>query len=103
MWIFLNDSFLSIVDKAEQPDCLMVRARRPGDIEALFPEAKVVEGVGTDYSFRAEVPRSLVAEAVARRVQQIDYPNFKGSVEDYEREKVYMKIWRAGLGLEKEF
>ena len=41
MWIMTNNSYLSIVSK----DCgsaeLLVRARRAGDIERVFPDAKV--------------------------------------------------------------
>lgn len=33
MWIFLSDSFLSIVDKEGDGSTLLVRARRAGDIE----------------------------------------------------------------------
>lgn len=53
MWIFLNDSFLSIVQKPGDRDHITVRARLRGDIEAVFPDAAVIEGAGTDYRFRA--------------------------------------------------
>ena len=39
MWIFQNDSFLSIVAHRDKPGMLLVRARKAGDIEAVFPEA----------------------------------------------------------------
>lgn len=39
MWVFLNNSFLSIVAHRDKPDVLIVRARRAGDIEAIFPQA----------------------------------------------------------------
>jgi hypothetical protein len=48
MWIFLNDSFLSIVANRELAGVLLVRARKEGDIEAVFPDATVREGEGTD-------------------------------------------------------
>lgn len=37
MWICLNDAFLSIVAHRDKPGVLLVRARRPGDIERTFP------------------------------------------------------------------
>ena len=40
MWIFLSDSFLSIVAHRDKPGVLLVRARRAGDIEAVFPDVK---------------------------------------------------------------
>jgi hypothetical protein len=41
MWVFLNDSFLSIVAHRTEPGVLLVRARTAGDIEAVFPQAHV--------------------------------------------------------------
>lgn len=93
MWLMFNDAFLSIVDKAKQKGCLMVRARRPGDIERVFPGAKVAESFGTDYRYRAEIPRPIVANAVAARVLGIDYDNFKGSTKDKPLHDAYMRVW----------
>lgn len=95
MWIFCNDSFLSIVDKAENVGCLVVRARRDGDIELLFPEAEVLKSAGTDYKFRAEIPRARVASVLAAKVKEIDYANFKNSVEDPSRHRAYAEVWRT--------
>ena len=51
MWIFLPDSFLSIVDKGDDTgQTLLVRGRRKGDIEQIFPNATVQSNVGTDYA-----------------------------------------------------
>jgi hypothetical protein len=93
MWIFLNDSFLSIVQKPGDRDHLTVRARLRGDIEAVFPAAEVVEGAGTDYRFRARIPRSAVAEALMQKVMSLSYPNFKSSVRNHERHDAYMDVW----------
>ena len=60
MWVCLKNSFLSIVSKDCRPDELMVRARRPGDIEKVFPDAKVTRNTGSDYLYRAVVPRDVV-------------------------------------------
>jgi hypothetical protein len=59
MWIFLSDAFLSVVaDKADPSgERLLVRARRSGDIERVFPEAAVFSVAGADYAFRAWLPR----------------------------------------------
>jgi hypothetical protein len=95
MWIFLADSFLSIVDKGGDGTTLLVRARRAGDIEKVFPEAEVVTGGGTDYRYRARLPRERVAEKVAQAVRDISYPNFKSEVADQTRHDAYMDVWRA--------
>jgi hypothetical protein len=58
MWICLSDAFLSIVDKGDPTHAtLLVRARRAGDIERVFPEAEVSAKGGSDYAFRARLPR----------------------------------------------
>jgi hypothetical protein len=93
MWIFLNDSFLSIVAHRTEPGVLLVRARTAGDIEAVFPQAHVREGEGTDYRFRADVQVEEVALALAERVRGIGDPNFKDSVRERSRHDAYMDVW----------
>ena len=47
MWLMMNDCFLSIVAKDCKEDELLVRARRPGDIERVFGEkTKVARTLG---------------------------------------------------------
>ncbi|MBL8423470.1 MAG: hypothetical protein JNK06_08240 [Candidatus Accumulibacter phosphatis] len=96
MWIFLTDSFLSIVDKGDQTgNTLLVRARRQGDIERVFPEAKVVDGAGTDYRYRARILRSQVADAIAESVRKVAYGNFKNEVSENDRHDAYFDVWSA--------
>ena len=93
MWVFLNDSFLSIVAHQDKPGVLLVRARKAGDIKAVFPDAKTWVDEHADYPHRAEVPAENVAEAVAARVRAIGYPNFKDSVQKGRRHDAYMDVW----------
>ncbi len=93
MWIFSRRSFLSIVEHSQEPRLLLVRARFPGDIEHWFPEAEIAETPDADYRFRASLTRERVSEAVALRVRQINYTNFKASIEDYYRHGAYSKVW----------
>lgn len=95
MWLFINEAFLSIVDKGGDGNTLLVRARRAGDIERVFPEAIVQVGSGTDYRFRARIDRERVATAIADSIRKIDYPNFKSTVTDAERHDAYMDVWSA--------
>lgn len=97
MWIFLNDSFLSIVSHRDQPDMLLVRARHPGDIEAVFYGAQVTHTPGNDYHYRVVLPRSEVGRVLAARVEGIDYGNFKNSVRDDERHTFYFRAYNAML------
>lgn len=102
MWILMNNSMLSIIRHRDRPDDLLVRARLAGDIERVFPDAQVVEGAGSDYRFRATVPRSTVAEAVSRRLRDIDYGNFKNSVREPARHGAYFDVWHALYGLQEK-
>ena len=97
MWVFLNNAFLSIVAHREQPDAMLVRARLPGDIERVFPDADVSQTPEADYLFRATIHRSLVADALAKAVRGIDYHNFKASVVHDERKRLggYYGVWNA--------
>jgi len=95
MWIFLNDAFLSIVDKGPNDGALLVRARRPGEIARVFPGTVEEATPFNDYAFRARVDREEVAAVLAARVRAIAYPNFKGSVKDGDRHAAYARVWAA--------
>lgn len=93
MWVFLSDSFLSVVQKPGQTDTLTVRARIAGDIERVFPDAVVQAGRGTDYKYRAEVARTKVMETLAAQIANLQYANFKATVKDRARHDAYMDVW----------
>jgi len=95
MWIFTSKSFLSVVEHSEEPGLLHVRARFPGDIEEVFPQADVIETPHNDYRYRTSLPREKVAEAMARLTRAIDYDNFKNSVHNPGRKDAYIKVWEA--------
>jgi hypothetical protein len=100
MWICLNDAFLSIVHKECGPDELLVRARRPGDIERIFPHAQVESRSGTDYQFRAVLPRADVAAALMTEAMTIDYDNFKGATRDRRLHDAYAGFWNLHARLQ---
>ena len=95
MWIFLPKSFISVVQKPGDTDVLTVRARIKGDIESVFPQAKVVVNQGTDYKYRARVPRAAVAQVLHDQVMNLDWNNFKGAVKAKKRHDAYMNVWSA--------
>jgi hypothetical protein len=108
MWIFLSDAFVSIV--APQPGrgvdpqkFLIVRARVRGDIEKLFPHARVMANQGADYRFRAIVPRAEVAAALAEWASAIAYTNFKDTVTTQARHEAYFRVWSVMAGLQHPF
>jgi hypothetical protein len=100
MWVMMNNSYLSLVAKDCGPSELLVRARRAGDIEKVFPDAKVTRNTKSDYLYRAVLPRDVVKQAVAAMIDKIDYPNFKDSVEDSSLHAAYAGVWHAMAGLQ---
>jgi hypothetical protein len=93
----MPDNMLSIVQKPgdAKSGTLTVRGRIKGDIEAVFPDAVIEVDAGTDYRFRAKVPREKVAKAMHEAVMNLNYSNFKGAVKDSERHDAYMDVWDA--------
>lgn len=106
MWIFMNDAFLSIVTPrmhdVPKPlrgrDLLLVRARKRGDIQRVFPKVRVNRTPNRDYAFRAFVPRPRVIHAIGQRLLDMEYGNFKDSVENDERHTAYSKVWSVMYG-----
>jgi hypothetical protein len=101
MWVVLNDSFLSIVAHRGRPKFLLVRARRSEDITVVFPGARVIEGKGSDYEFRAVLKRRVVEDAMVGEVRRIDYDNFKNSVREPSRHDVYLGVWSHMMRLSR--
>ncbi|MDQ7747391.1 hypothetical protein [Hydrogenophaga pseudoflava] len=101
MWIFLPKSFISVVQKPGDTDTLTVRARVKGDIESVFPQAKVEVNQGTDYKYRARVPRAAVAQVLHDQVMNLDWSNFKGAVKAKKRHDAYMNVWSAMCAVDR--
>ena len=93
MWIFLKDSFLSVVAHRDHPDDLLVRARKKGDIQRVFPEVAEQHTPCADYPYRATIPRARVAEVLSEQARAIAYDNFKNRVEDDARHDAYLECW----------
>lgn len=93
MWIMLYDCFFSIVSKDCGPDELMVRTRRPGDIEKVFKGYTATEYTQSDYHYRCAIPKSVVKEAIMTEIEDIDYSNFKNQVKDHELHNAYLSVW----------
>jgi len=100
VWLMLSDSFLSIVCKDCRDDELLVRARRRGDIEKVFPKAKVRRTPKGDYLFRSAIKKDDVIAAMENEVRRIDYGNFKDSVVDQHLHDAYLRVWATMLSLQ---
>lgn len=96
MWIMLSDAFFSIVRKDCPPGSLLVRARRPGDIEKVFGlRVKVQYDTRGDYAYRARISEDKVRADIDSELRRIDYPNFKDSVADKPLHDAYLRVWSA--------
>lgn len=103
MWLMTNFGFFSIVQKADDKSSptLTIRSRSKKDLETLrdkyLPQlGPIKEGAGTDYRYRAKAPKADLAIALLQITQDIDYSNFKDSVQarqGQERADLYHKVW----------
>ena len=82
MWLALSDGWLSIVAHRDKPDHLLVRARKASHIEEYFPNESMYEDSEADYPFRADVTRIKVGEMLLEYMANMQYDNFKNSVDD---------------------
>jgi hypothetical protein len=107
MWIFTDTSFVSIVRPKNgkgRKDTLVVRGRVKGDIEALFPKAKVRVTPARDYLCRALVSRKVVAEVLAKKIMDLDYDNYKDAIKDKakDRHDAYLSAWWELMNLQRD-
>ena len=93
MWIGLNDGWLSIVKNLYDEKTLLVRARSLKHLTNVFPECDYFKDSSADYPYRAFITREVVADVIANRLMEIEYPNFKNSVEDDKLHNVYNTLW----------
>lgn len=98
MWIFTPVGFISIVQKPDdiKTGTLTVRARVKGDIARVFPGTKETAGGGTDYAYRAKVPREVVAKAIHDQIMGLDWDNFKNSIKDDDHHHLCNGVWHVG-------
>ena len=107
MWIFTDTSFVSIVRPKKgkgRKESLVVRGRVKGDIEALFPKAKVRVTPARDYLYRAVVSRKVVAEVLAKKVMDIDYDNYRDAItaKAKDRHDAYVSVWWELMNLQRD-
>jgi hypothetical protein len=94
MWLITSGGFVSIVEHRDHPDTLIVRGRFRGDVSRFLGVPGIErETPQADYRFRAEVPRSMVADALLRACSKVDYPNFKDSITAKFRKAIAMRVW----------
>jgi hypothetical protein len=62
-----------------------------------LPEmGEIAENAGTDYRYRARVPREALAVALQQVVLDLDYGNIKNAVQETQgaqRSRLYHRLW----------
>lgn len=93
MYILTPEASLSIVAHKNNPELVVVRAWREGDLEAVFGrETPVHAGGGTHYRFRAELDRRVVADALAQEISFLNHERVVDAVSEPARRKAYGQI-----------
>lgn len=105
MWLITPDGFFSIVQKPGDAEhgTLTVRARVAGDLDVLRDKhlpslGPTVAGYGSDYRYRATAPRTDVAAAMAKMIEDTSYENFKNEVaarQGNARASLYGEVWHS--------
>lgn len=115
MWIFTEDSFLSVVRHWDFPERLLVRARIREDLVrfcrlAGVDESGIHENPLFDYRFRVEVPEETFIHFMVKAIKLLDYGNFKDRACDNpddpprvreKRDRVYHQIWALLRSLQR--
>ena len=108
MWLFTKNGHLSLGQVAGQPDILEVRSQLPEEMDKLVAlldaisgqRHEILERVEEDYRFLVMAQRSVVAQAVAQLVIEIDYTKHLNSFHiDLGRQQPGYLLWlnRSGL------
>lgn len=105
MWIFCNDCFVSAVQHNDDPNLLVVRARVTGHIEAFFSKREkpitVERHEDRDYLYRTVVTKDHFADVLRDHAVDIDYGNFKDSIEDDAYHSACSRVWSIMNGLQE--
>ena len=97
MWLFTSKGFISVVADKDNPENgnLLVRARDRNHLTNLFPDATVFSKTPSDYKWRAWVSRSEVSSLVQSQVSELNYTNFKNSIEDDKYHEACLDVWNV--------
>ena len=94
MWFCFNDGFVSAVENSKDKSQFVVRARRRKHLEDNFKGYEIGVNQGTDYKYRIFIDKKEFAKIVNEKIMNINYDNFKNSVEDNDLHDLYATFWR---------
>ena len=94
MWIFVSGGFVYIVAHRDKPMHVLVRARHPEHIETLLPGHAQTKNMTADYPYRVTAHRTVVQRALMYYVMNMEYDNFKSSIDDQHFHDACISVWR---------
>jgi len=115
MWVFTKYGFYSVACAKDRhnnadPEKVMVRARVRLHLENLierFDELTyipILEDAGADYRYRLILPHGIWDNIAYKLSMEIDYLNFKNSVEPFAGKSAYEKklleVWVTMMGMQ---
>lgn len=98
MWIMTNKGFISAVQHRHDPDILMVRARKREHLLQIVDDRHIFQVTPSDYPWRCNINKDLFAYKLCELTQNINYDNFKNSVDDQTYKSFLERVWFEGFG-----
>ena len=98
MWVCKNNSFVSIVEDWNDPHYVLVRGRREEDVAQFITSYQGIEETpDADYRFRIRITKLDLVGCLLVAANEIEYSNFKNSVEDPALKQFYHEVWNSGV------
>ena len=98
MWICSNNSYISAVEHWDDPTLVCIRGRRIEDVKNFIGEdCPITVMEKADYYARTVITKEFLKQLLAKQVDNIDYYNFKGSVEDEDLKHFYGEVWASSI------
>ncbi|WP_018474750.1 hypothetical protein [Echinicola pacifica] len=76
MLITSSNGFLSVVNKPNEVDHLIVRAKFKGDLSRLFDDCRIWPTQDPDFPFAISICKQEFVGILIKMVKSIDYTNF---------------------------
>jgi hypothetical protein len=90
----MDNCFVSAVQDRDDPNGLVVRARKQEHLTRLFPSKGIAITPEADYAVRVYITKAEFAAVVSERITAISYDNFKHSVRDHRLHQLYSDFWK---------
>ena len=100
MWLFTNHGFYSIVKILDtNPEEFWIRSRRKEHLTTYFSEERIICTHATDYQYRVTINKEELIDIFTHLPQEIDYTNFKDSIQDKELKDAAHYVWHDIYGV----